>query len=132
MSLDWNLTKIRESNLLCWTKDSNGEDRMNPRTELLIMLTLILGVQITEKTHKEFWRRLEIFQHINGPMLHSAKEDILLTQFDVLQHVGMKTNADVVSKTKFNDKIVRAIEDKLRIAKKEVSNQNVIPLPLPA
>ena len=47
MSLDWNLTKIKNSDTICWEKDENDNDKLNPVTESLICTAAEVPLQLS-------------------------------------------------------------------------------------
>lgn len=74
MSLNWNLTGIKNYEHLCWREDGNGEKTMNPVTHSLIFATMAVDMgEITEKNWKEFWTRIFAWERIHGPYLRVKK-----------------------------------------------------------
>lgn len=114
MGLHWDVSKVADEHRLV-----DGE--MSPVTHALIMLTLSTGIgEITEATAPEFYARVTYAERIYGSFVSVVDEDggikdrpITLT--DVLNHVGLKTNAsfDVESRAKWLKRVVGADLDRL-------------------
>lgn len=94
MALTFDLTTVPES---VW---KNAEGNRSAVSEALIFLTMSVGIgEITEKTAPEFYARVVAVERVYGAMVSthdsdtgvSADRNITIT--DVLNHVGLKTNA---------------------------------------
>lgn len=98
MSLNWNLSKIKNSDELCWPADRKGsENEMNPITNALIWATMSVGIgQITEKNYIEFFGRCELISRLSGAPLREFKDgkrhDVDFTLADIKAHIGLSTN----------------------------------------
>jgi hypothetical protein len=85
MSLDFNLTKIKNYKSVCW----RGEN-MNPVTEALIWSTMAVGIGvISDKTLDKFSQRLRVWERVHGPFLHGRGP---ITRAEVEDHLGLSTN----------------------------------------
>ena len=69
MSLKWDITEIADNESL-WTYDAEGVNTLSPLTEVMIHLTIAVGLnEITEKNYKTFFRRgkeLEVVYGMRG------------------------------------------------------------------
>ena len=95
MSLNWNLTRVRDHKNLCFRTNDKGETEMNGLTHLLIFATMFVDIgKITEKTAHEFAVRLRMYENTYGPMLRSpeGKEPRYITEEEVRKHIGLETN----------------------------------------
>lgn len=101
MSLDWDLSAIKDHETLCWLPDPNGNDgvMLNPITHAIILSTLNVGIgEITEWNALEFYTRLSMAERVYGPMLtnHDEESDTFepryLTAAEVRAHIGLRTN----------------------------------------
>lgn len=107
MSLDWKLTGIVDYKDFCWYQDSEGKDKLNPVTEVLIWSTLNIGYnEITEANYKDFAARLFLLDRVLGPYLEyntpeGDRKVIRITEADVKRHIGLHTNGDRLAYTKF-------------------------------
>jgi len=105
MSLNWDLTECSIDSKILWDDENSGI------TESMIYSCMIVGIgQITMKNVDEFWHRISMYQSIAGPLLVSANEDgkvvpKKMTSDNVRNYIGLRTNADTLSKTKFMSKI---------------------------
>lgn len=104
MSLDWDVTKIKNHKELVWRED----DSINPVSEMLIFATMFVGInKITEKNWKEFLTRLWMSQRIGGAMLRQRNKetgeisDRPLDIQDVKDHIGLSTNASPMTRAQF-------------------------------
>lgn len=102
----------------------NGDDDFrifSPKTEQLIWLTMSVGIgRITEKTWEKFYRRSFVWQRVND-------HDILVTAKDVYDHIGLSTNADSLTDSKFVKKLMRAVENEseagIWLVKRDLNNK---------
>ena len=103
MSLDFDFTKVEERLGPDWyavvttspqTRGAESE-KWHPITDRLIWKTLDIGMgSITEENVDEFWFRLRLIQQLDGPDLeYGDGKSYWITKQDVLNHIGMKTNA---------------------------------------
>jgi len=115
MSLNWDITKIEDSDEYCWVDvegafDDDGEQqqRLAYLTEAIILSMMTVGIpEITEKNWEEYYTRVHAMESVNGALLrHKNTEtgevsDRPLTPEDIEKHIGLKTNACLYTKAKF-------------------------------
>lgn len=111
MSLDWNLTKISNNVEVCWEKNEDGTDKLNPVTESLIWLTMGIGMgSITEDNQSDFYCRVVMYEKLFGTMLSywkdSKKVSVPITPEDIHNHVGLTTNVSKDTDASFRKRIV--------------------------
>ena len=111
MSLDWNLTKISNNTEVCWEKNEDGTDKLNPVTESLIWLTMGIGMgSITEENQSDFYCRVAMYEKLFGTMLSywkdSKKVSVPITPEDIHNHVGLTTNVSKDTDASFRKRIV--------------------------
>ena len=102
MSLDYNLTAIKNYREVCWLPDptegaKDGAVILNPVTQALIFGAMAIGIgEITPATAEEFWQRVAMEEKINGSWLKQEQDgtmvDRLLTPADIYAHMGLRTN----------------------------------------
>ena len=97
MSLDWDLTKIKNRQETCWItgiNDDGKSDRVfNPITNGLIWYTLALGMgEITEKNCEEFYRRMVMHDKMSGTLLQKGGAPAYISFAEIKQHIGLHTN----------------------------------------
>lgn len=102
MSLDYNLTKI---------KDRDLSDEGWAVTQAIIFSCLNTGIgEITEKNAAEFYARMAICERVMGPMLTSFDGGITpryITPDEVRAHIGLHTNvAPEETRTKWLRRII--------------------------
>ena len=119
MALTYDLTKVidwdtKYPNVV--TKNYKGKDEytMNPITNIIIFGTIITGIRdLTEKTVKEFFTRLKMSELASGDgYLRNGDGPRGITYQEVLDHVGLHTNASDITKAKFNNNMSRNLRDK--------------------
>ena len=134
MSLDWNLTKIENREEVCWEKDENGNDKLNPVTESLIWLTMGIGMgSITEENEFAFYSRIAVYEKLFGTILSYWKDtkrvEVPITPADIHQHIGLTTNVSKESDASFRKRIVenftREQKRKFDFEISELENVNV-------
>jgi hypothetical protein len=111
MSLDWNLTKINNNIEVCWEKNEDGTDKLNPVTESLIWLTMGIGMgSITEDNQSDFYCRVVMYEKLFGTMLSywkdSKKVSVPITPEDIHNHIGLTTNVSKDTDASFRKRIV--------------------------
>jgi hypothetical protein len=111
MSLNWDLTKIKNSEEVCWEKNEDGTDKLNPVTESLIWLTMGIGMgSITEDNQSDFYCRVAMYEKLFGTMLSywkdSKKVSVPITPEDIHNHIGLTTNVSKDTDASFRKRIV--------------------------
>jgi hypothetical protein len=97
MSLTYDLTKIKDWGTLCYTKDDNGNDILNPVTHAMIFIMLETGVrEITEKNAEELAWRIRLARSISE---NGTTRDPNLDQ--IKQHIGMRVNVTPLTLAKY-------------------------------
>tara|TARA_Y100000296_G_C5165152_1_gene254142 strand:+ start:1263 stop:1682 length:420 start_codon:yes stop_codon:yes gene_type:complete len=134
MALSWDLTKIENVKELCWTpcKDEEGKFELEVVTNTLIWSTMLIGMNsITEKTSKEFHKRLIEFEIIHGEgMLIEDGKNRQPTLEEVRLHVGLKTNATPMDSRKWGSNLRRMIKEeaqrRIRAGEEEAKNEQSV------
>ena len=135
MSLNWNLTQVENSETLCWipSTEEEGKFQMNGVTEVLIWSTILVGFsKITEKNYKTFFRRakeLEVVYGMRG-FLVEAESTRMPYIHEVQKHIGLKTNADILTNRKWGSHLRRQIEfttNELIAREKELEDVTAVP-----
>lgn len=111
MSLNWDLTKIKNSDTICWEKDENDNSKLNAVTESLIWLTMGVGYgTITEDNASDFYSRVAMYEKLFGTMLSywkdSEKISVPITPEDIHNHIGLSTNVSKDTDASFRKRIV--------------------------
>lgn len=111
MSLDFDFSKCQYVNKEdLWVEFDNGfggvEKNLNVVARSLTFLTIPIGMRsITESNYKEFWRRVDVWQKVYGTLFQVVTNDGIepyyVTADDVEKHIGMKTNANTLTKQRF-------------------------------
>ena len=128
MALTWDLTKIKDSDKVCWIETDEKNDKgapvydMNPITNVMIWGSMFIGMDtITEKTYKEFHKRLIEMEIVTGAgMLQAEKvganqetyKDSRQPTLDEIQlHIGLKTNASRMESRKWGSNLRRIVKE---------------------
>ena len=113
MSLAWDITDIADADSL-WIYNMDGENILSPLTEVLIHLTTNVGLnEITQKNYKTFYRRikeLEVAYGMRGFLTEPENQTRMPFLNEVQRHIGLKTNAEVLSNRKFSGHLRRQVE----------------------
>lgn len=74
--------------------DPFDTDKISPVTNNLIWMTMAIDLgEISEKNYHEFWWRTRLLQRLDGPELtFSDGVEMRLTEQDIRDHIGLKTN----------------------------------------
>ena len=98
MSLNWNLTNIKNYREVCYDQD----DDLNPVTEALIWSTLAVRLgSITEKNYRLFYNRFRMLEAVRGSWSHTKDGPRLMTLDEVKDHIGLSTNVTDETDLKF-------------------------------
>lgn len=106
MALTWDLNKINNYEEVCWFKNDDGSDKLNPKTEGLIWLTMAIGMgSITEDNADVFFSRISTYEKLFGSILSmygdNGREEVPITPEDVYAHIGLRTNVAKESDASF-------------------------------
>lgn len=106
MALNWDLTKIKDFETVCFRTDAEGNRKLNPVTESMIWLTMHLGIGGLTKRHApEFAKRLNVYQGIFGPILFNESGPAYLGAEEVYAHIGLTTNVSHETRSKFMKRV---------------------------
>lgn len=101
MSLNWDLSKIKNHDALCWLpagpRESDGDRKMNPVTNALIWNAMSIGMgTITEANYLEAFGRSQLISKLVSAPLTMVKNgkrvSIDFTVEDFKAHIGLSTN----------------------------------------
>lgn len=103
MALHWDVSRI---DLKVRTIEVDGEQEMSRVTESLIWATMAVGMNsITEENAEDFYARLHLYELLRGPFLHKSGEPAPMTPEQVRAHIGLHTNASIVSLVKWRNQL---------------------------
>lgn len=127
MSLNYDLTEIKNYDDLCWLPDEVDEDgkktfSINPVTHALTFLSMSIGMgEITKKNWKEFFIRVAAYEAVEGASLHKPGASYPaiprpITKEDVVNHIGLATNVSDISANEFHKRLAKNlfISDELK------------------
>ena len=125
MSLQWDLSGIENYQDMCW-KENTDEDKkegenfvLNPITESIINLCGAVGIsKLTTNNYKEATKRFAELEAMGVVYLGETnpRED------DVLLHVGLVTNADVLDNKKWGNRVRNLIREQ---AERLINNSKI-------
>lgn len=105
MSLDWDVSKIKDYKNLCYIKVDETTEvvRVNPVTETLIWSAAGCGIRgIAESTVAEFYARIKLQEALFGPLLYTGDgEPLEITVNDLIDHIGLDTNVTPRTRAQF-------------------------------
>lgn len=138
MVLTWDVKGIKDEDKICWIETDKKNDKgksvkeMNPITDVLIWGSMFIGMDaITEKTYKEFHKRLIELEIITGKgMLTKESGDGKATYQESRQptleeiqlHIGLKTNASRMDSKKWGSSIRRIVKEEAEVRIKNMKN----------
>ena len=115
MSLNWDLTKIKNRDKVCYERrveDGVEDEYLKISTDQLIWATMIVDLRdITADNTAEFWDRLHMYEQCCGPMRFHYDTDtkkrtpVYFTKQDVINHIGLSTNASNTTRKQFLTKL---------------------------
>ena len=128
MALTWDLTNIKDSDKVCWVETEEKNDKgepmydMNPITNVMIWGSMFIGMDtITEKTYKEFHKRLIEMEIVTGSGMLQAektganketyKDSRQPTLEEIQLHIGLKTNASRMESRKWGSNVRRIVKE---------------------
>lgn len=123
MALTWDVSEVDESVRL-GPRFENGEEYegLSVLTETLIFATMMLGIgRFTEKNAAEVYARLSVYEALHGTLVSTMTDDgpkpRPITVQDVLDHIGLRTNAAFEDETRarwMKRLVGSALDDRLR------------------
>jgi hypothetical protein len=128
MSLDWNVSKIKNADEVCWEKAEKdvpsegivkGESYMKPLTNALIWTTMAVDLgTITEANIDEWIRRCRALEANDAPILRkwngNTYEPLPITREMLESHIGLRTNVPNTSPAKFDRKMREIAADRAK------------------
>lgn len=119
MALHWNLTGIENHKALCWKGDA-----MNPITETLIFVTMLVGVpKLNAATLETCCVRVNLYQRLFGALLSMARPEGQagrtprpLTRTDIESHLGLSTNASTETYAHFARRMTKLFAEQEKLA----------------
>jgi len=89
------------------------DSKIHPVTNYLIWSSLLTGIgSITKANVDEVFRRIAVLQKLNGSDIQYSDSisgdwvEIYLTKEDIVNHIGLWTNASSLTEAQFNRKIM--------------------------
>lgn len=115
MSLNWDLSEIKDYETVCFnvsTDVETGEETrsLSAKTNALIMQTMITGLgkdwTLDADFAPEMYARVKLIEKIHGALCYriteqGEREDVYFTIEDIRAHIGLSTNASPVTRAKF-------------------------------
>lgn len=118
MALHWNLTEVQNHEELV---DENNW----ATTESIIFYTMLVGMpNISEANHEEFFTRVHFYEKLFGSIVYMIDDNnerinYPITLSEVKRRIGLRTNADTMTKSKFMNHFFKQFtNESLRAANK--------------
>lgn len=100
MSLNWDLSKIKDRETLCWrevTLEGEGQQKpgkwLNPDTDMLIWGSMAIGIgELTEENAREWYLRLKLLERVGSAIGHKDGKPYTPPLETIKAHVGLRTN----------------------------------------
>lgn len=123
MSLNWNITKIENRDIVCYNDNGDGDCRLSGLTERLIWATLVVDLgKITAKNIDEWLFRLDVAARVYEDRDGYGAID----REDLTKHIGLETNVIDTTRAGFLRKMTKSLErqanDAVRYATTEATS----------
>ena len=104
--LRYNMTKVKDFGTACYAKDKEGNDRINPVTQALVLLMTVIYIdKITEENVSEFAWRVRLSHSLveNSKGILQDDDGIFRdpTLEEIRMHVGMTVNVMPLTLAKY-------------------------------
>jgi len=107
MSLDYRFGEIENFKKICFQKG-----KMNPLSHALVFATIAIGVnEITKRNWIKFYARLHFWELVHGTYLSKDGKPVLISAEEVKRHIGLSTNASMLSEAGFLRNFSRKLKD---------------------
>jgi len=106
MSLDWNTKNCDEDTPI---RDKDGN--LTPSAQTIIFMCMLVDMpEITEKNYKDFFDRVELYEHVLGPARLTPKGEPRYTTIDeVYQFRGLSTNVALKTRAAFETGLAKTL-----------------------
>jgi len=115
MSLNWQLSKIKDYETVCWINEGD-QRKLSPLTECIIWGTFALDIgKITEKNVNEWMWRMAFLKQLNkGNLVYERHSDGVskgrsFTREELVQHIGLLTNVTTMTRAQFVHKWIKIL-----------------------
>lgn len=99
---EWNVSEIQDSKTICFDEDG----LLKPITEQIIIKMKQVGViELNDNTAEEFLIRCEVVADVLGAPLRTNGSPTRINILDVVQHLGLKIEAESLSPPRFYVKV---------------------------
>ena len=112
MSLNFDVSKIKNYKEVTTAKNAEGEDIWHPITDALIWQTMAVGMgQITEANVEEFYQRSRLYSNLFGDPIQFYNEKTEkyetrpFTATEIHNHIGLSTNVSYEAPTKWRNRL---------------------------
>jgi len=110
MSLDWNITDVKDWESISMKKENGLEAT---KTHALIWATLSVDLPgITEKNVEEFFWRIKTAEKLSGAFVRKSENDgivdVLFTREDIERRIGLSTNVATKPRIAWVARVVKA------------------------
>lgn len=119
MSLNWNISKIKNYKQVCWDDwdEENDSGTISSRTETIIFMAMFVDMgKITEENWEKFYQRVNAWEQIEGAMMYKSGENgierVFLTPEDIYSHIGLSCNVATTTDAKFKTKLYNIMMEK--------------------
>lgn len=108
MSLNFNYEKVSGPKTF---DDGEGNIVRHPTLACLIWYTIPLGlVEITKKNVPEWRFRVAVYEKLFGSLRTIKGEDACMTKQDIVDYIGLRTNAALITRAQFMRQMALRLE----------------------
>lgn len=122
MSLNYNYEKVPEQ----FTTNPYN-DLQHPVTYYLIWMSMSGGYgSITKSNVDEVYRRIALIQKLDGPAVMFQDDGIYITRQDIVNHIGLWTNASTKTPAEFDKWFVKRMQEQVVGSSNEPSAHDLV------
>jgi hypothetical protein len=125
MSLDFDVSKIKNHQEVTTAYNEDGSERWHPITEALIWHTMAIGIgQITDANVSEFYSRSRLYSKLFGDPIQFYNEETEkyetrpFTATEIHNHIGLSTNVSYEAPTKWRNRLWKYEYDRFNYERK--------------
>jgi hypothetical protein len=117
MALDFDVSKIKDHKNL--TTDPEDPTKWSLPTQAMVWLTMAVGIpEVTRDNAADFLARSRMYERMFGPMRGNEAGPVYLEAQEVVDHIGLSTNAVPMTKPEFRQavmaRLIQAADHEIR------------------
>lgn len=118
MSLDWSVSKVKNHESMCWTRDEGTRvKRLAPITEMIVWGAMAVGIGGINRANVDEWNfRCEYARRIGCTWWDRRNpetgqvEGVVPTREEIIAHIGLRTNVTTETRRQWIRRMARWLE----------------------